>query len=77
MISWSEFRKSSEIIGSGGSGSVFKTYWQTSHRYVAYKKSDILVCRTWEAFRHELRMQIRAHGCENIIQILGISKSKP
>jgi len=31
-ISWSEFKINSiEPIGSGGSGSVFKTYWQNSH----------------------------------------------
>ncbi len=32
--------------------------------------------KMWEAFKHELHIQIRAHSCENIIRVLGISKSK-
>ena len=81
-IPWSELEKDSEIgsIGSGSFGSVFKAYWKSSHRYVAYKKlkalSEIQCNKSWKEFKHELYMQTRAHGCENIIQILGISKSK-
>ncbi len=30
----------------------------------------------WEAFKHELQMQIRTHDCENVIRVLGISKGK-
>ena len=77
-ISWSEFKKSSKI-GSGSFGSVFKAFWENPHQHVAYKKLSILSdihCTTWEAFKHELHMQTRVHSCENIIRILGISKSK-
>ena len=74
-IPWSEFEEGSKI-GSGKFGSVFKAYWKNSHCYVAYKKLSILSdiqYKTWEAFKHELCMQIRAHSCENIVRILGIS----
>jgi hypothetical protein len=73
-IPWSEFRIDSEI-GAGGFGSVSKVYWESVHGYVACKKLNIH-CKTLEAFKHELHMQIRADSCENIVRILGISKSK-
>ena len=75
---WSEFN-SAENIGSGRFGSVSKVYWTRSHSYVACKKLTLsadIQCRMWEALKHELGMQIRAHNCENIVRILGISKSK-
>ena len=79
-IPWSEFQSDSiKEIGEGGFGSVFKAYWTDIHSYVACKKFRDLTdihYKMLEAFKHELHMQIRAHDCENIIRILGISKSK-
>jgi serine/threonine protein kinase len=76
----SEFKTDSiKKIGEGSFGSVVKAYWINSHRYVACKQLTTLFntqCKTWEKFKHELHMQIRAHECENVIRILGISKSK-
>jgi hypothetical protein len=79
-IAWSEFSLDSiKNVGQGNFGSVYRAYWTNNHNYVACKKlaisSDIQYKR-WEAFRHELHMQNRVHSCENIIRILGISKSK-
>ena len=66
-------------IGAGRFGSVFKVFWKSIHNDVACKKLTALLDiqhKTWEAFKHELHMQIRANSCENIIRILGISKGK-
>src|SRR5436190_1429871 len=80
LIPWSEFKQDTiKKIGTGNFGSVFKTYWTNIHNYVAYKKLTVLSDiqnKTWKELKHELRMQIRAHNCENIIRILGICKSK-
>ena len=77
-IAWSEFSHHKKI-GSGNFGLVFKTYWYNIHNYVVYKKlmiSPNIQYKIWEAFKHEIHIQIRAHNCENIIRVLGISKSK-
>jgi len=75
-IPWSEFQIDSKI-GAGNFGSVYKVYWSSVHNYVACKKLILdIKCKTWEAFRHELHMQIRANSCENIVRILGISKGR-
>lgn len=79
-INWSEFKSDSvKAIGKGNFGSIIKTYWTNGHNYVVCKKlinSSDIQYKEWEAFKHELHMQSRAHSCENIIRILGISKSK-
>src|ERR1044072_6900669 len=77
-IRWSEFN-SAKNIGAGRFGSVFKAYWIKSRNYVACKKLTVsadIQYKMWEALKHELGMQIRSHNCENIVRILGISKSK-
>ncbi|CAB5217209.1 unnamed protein product [Rhizophagus irregularis] len=78
-IEWSEFNSdSAEEIGKGNFGSIIKIYWTNDHNYVVCKKlinSSDIQYKAWEAFKHELHMQSRAHSCENIIRILGISKS--
>ena len=77
-IEWTEFSHY-ERIGSGNFGLVYKAYWPKIHNYVVYKKliiSSDIQSKIWEAFKHELQIQIRAHSCENIIRILGISESK-
>ncbi|CAB5364756.1 unnamed protein product [Rhizophagus irregularis] len=78
-INWSEFKSDSvKAIGKGNFGSIIKTYWTNGHNYVVCKKlinSSDIQYKEWEAFKHELHMQSRAHSCENIIRILGISKS--
>ncbi len=77
-IAWSEF-SDHKRIGSGNFGLIFKAYWTNTHNCVVYKKliiSSDIRSKIWEAFRHELQIQIRAHCCENIIRVLGISKSK-
>ena len=72
-IPWSEFEtESMKIIGVGNFGSVFKAIWSSTHSHVACKKLNFQD-KAWEAFKHELHMQIRAHSCENVIRILGIS----
>lgn len=79
-IDWSEFESDSvKEIGKGNFGSIIKTYWTNGHNYVVCKKlknSSDIQYKEWGAFKHELHMQSRAHSCENIIRILGISKSK-
>ncbi len=78
LIEWSEF-KDHKKIGSGNFGSVFKAYWSNIHNHVAYKKlliSSNIQSKMWEAFKHEIQIQSRADICENIIRVLGISKSK-
>ena len=75
-IPWSELKIDTVTnIGEGRFGSVFKVYWENDHSYVACKKLDVKG-KMWETFKHELYMQIRVHSCENIIRVLGISKSK-
>src|SRR6266498_4326973 len=78
LILWSEF-KDHKKIGSGNFGSVFRAYWSNIHKDVVYKKlliSSDIQCKMWEAFKHELQIQSRVNCCENIIRVLGISKSK-
>jgi len=78
LIVWSEFKDHIKI-GSGNFGSVFKAYWPNIHNYVAYKKlliSSNIQSNMWEAFKHEIQIQSRVDICENIIRVLGISKSK-
>ncbi|CAG8518003.1 11739_t:CDS:10 [Funneliformis mosseae] len=76
-IAWSEFN-SHKKLSAGNFGLVHQAYWSKTHKHVAYKKlfitSDIKY-KKWEAFRHEIQLQSRAHICENIIRVLGISKS--
>ncbi|CAI2170433.1 19993_t:CDS:2 [Funneliformis geosporum] len=75
-IGWSEL-KFHERVGAGNFGTVFKAFWPNIHNYVVYKKlliSSDIQFKIWEAFKHELQIQSRAHDCENIIRVLGISK---
>ncbi|CAI2181887.1 15034_t:CDS:10, partial [Funneliformis geosporum] len=72
-ISWSEFT-SHKKIGLGHIGSVFKAYSTKIQKYVAYKQILISSDIQWETFKHELLIHTRTHFCENIIQVLGISK---
>ncbi|CAI2166719.1 19772_t:CDS:10 [Funneliformis geosporum] len=76
-IAWSEFN-SHKRIGAGNFGSVFQAYWSNIRDHVVYKKlfitSDIKY-KMWEAFKHEIQIQSRAHCCENIIRVLGICKT--
>jgi hypothetical protein len=80
LIEWSEFEPDTvKEIGKGNFGSIIKAYWTNIHNYVVCKKlanSSDIQYKAWEALKHELHMQSRAHNCENIIRILGVSKSK-
>ncbi|CAG8726801.1 5176_t:CDS:2, partial [Funneliformis mosseae] len=76
-IGWSELQYHQKI-GAGNFGTVFKAYWPNIHNNVVYKKlliSSDIQFKMWEAFKHELQIQSRAHSCENIIRVLGISKN--
>jgi len=77
-IAWSEFSHHKRIR-SGNFGLIFKAYWSNIYNDVVYKKlmiSSDIQSKIWEAFKHELQIKIRTHSCENIVQILGINKSK-
>ncbi|CAG8518493.1 10968_t:CDS:2 [Funneliformis caledonium] len=62
-IGWSEFQNH-QRIGAGNFGTVFKAYWLNIHNNVVYKKlliSSDVQFKMWEAFKHELQIQSRAH----------------
>jgi serine/threonine protein kinase len=68
-IKWNELTEFSEV-GSGCYGSIIKAHWSKTNDYVAFKKLN----NSQENTYHEIKMQSRAHGCENIIRFIGITK---
>jgi serine/threonine protein kinase len=72
-IEWNELSELSKV-GSGHFGSVSKAYWSKFNDFVVIKKlynSNII---QEDAFQQEIKMQNKAHACENIIRFIGITQ---
>ena len=72
-IEWNELTNISEV-GSGHFGSVSKARRSKTNDFVVLKKLNNSNSIQEDAFKHEIKILIRAYTCENIIRFIGITQ---